>query len=63
MELVNKSYETLVNFINKSSKNKKESDNNSVPEICKIIIKSGPKKGQVCSRINCHYHKLKSIVV
>jgi hypothetical protein len=30
---------------------------------CQTIIKSGSRKGERCSRINCKYHKPKSIVV
>jgi len=30
---------------------------------CKIVLKSGPRKGQFCNRINCLYHKLNLSVV
>lgn len=30
---------------------------------CQSIIKTGPKKGQYCNRVNCHYHKQKNIIV
>ncbi len=29
---------------------------------CKIVLKSGSKKGQYCNRINCKYHKLETTV-
>jgi hypothetical protein len=29
---------------------------------CKIVLKSGPKKGKFCNRINCLYHKLSTTV-
>ncbi len=30
---------------------------------CKLVLKSGPRKGQFCNRINCLYHKLNQSAV
>jgi len=29
-------------------------------ELCKIVLKTGPKKGEFCNRKNCLYHKINS---
>lgn len=53
-----KSIPTLINnivndnLINNVTNNVLQENNNS----CKIIMKSGSKKGQACGRINCKYH-------
>lgn len=31
--------------------------------LCKIVLKTGPKKGQFCNRTNCLYHKIKPNVI
>ena len=52
----------------KPDKVKKEKDTNKQIEnvltknICNAVIKTGPRKGQICNRTNCRYHN-KAIVV
>ena len=31
--------------------------------LCKIVLKTGPKKGQFCNRNNCLYHKIKPNII
>jgi hypothetical protein len=31
--------------------------------LCKIVLKTGPKKGQFCNRTNCLYHKVKTSTI
>lgn len=40
-----------------------EKNNWNQNELCKIILKTGPKKGQFCNRKNCLYHKINSTIV
>ncbi len=30
---------------------------------CKVVLKTGPQKGNYCNRLNCNYHKLNNIKV
>ena len=41
-ETVHKNKEKNINILNNSN--------------CKSLIKTGPKKGEICGRINCKYH-------
>jgi hypothetical protein len=35
-----------------------------IPKVCKVILKSGPRKGQQCNqKLNCKYHKEKTIPI
>ena len=53
---------TYKNKINKKSK-KVIIDLPKPKKICFEMIKSGPKKGMVCGRSNCKYHKNSSIPI
>ena len=38
--------------------NSTQTINNQTDILCKVILKSGPSKGNFCNRIKCKYHKI-----
>lgn len=38
----------------------KKSKINSLDNYCSVVIQSGNRKGEICNRLNCKYHKIKS---
>ena len=46
-----------LNYKKKKVKVKKEKINiNKEKNVCQSVLKTGKRKGEICSRINCKYH-------
>lgn len=55
---------TLLKKENKIINKKDKKKSSKIKEIkCNAILKSGKRKGEICGRINCGYHKKKIINV
>ena len=50
-------------YCEKKSLPEKINWNQTQNQICKIVLKTGPKKGQFCNRTNCLYHKVKTSTI
>ena len=51
-------------LIVKNKKDKKVKKGGKIKDkLCKVILKSGARKGEQCGRTNCGYHKKKDIIV